>query len=91
MNEQSPDLGLHRSVETQLGGIVPPFMEDGWRRLRGHLRAAADLANHAADASTTEEARKFVGLASSHVMDASFWLLHLERESENTPLDGIDE
>jgi hypothetical protein len=70
--------------------IVPPYLNDQWRRLRGHLRASAELMTHAAEASTLEETKKFLGLASNQMMDASFWLAHIERDTANDPLEGIE-
>lgn len=82
----------HPDPETQLGrpSLVPPYMDDRWRRLRGHLRAAAELARQSGDSSTTEDCKKFLGLAMNQLMDASFWIAHIERSNDADTLDGVD-
>lgn len=58
--------------------------------MRGHLRAAADLNQHAADADTLAEAHKFVGLAMKQLVDAAFWLERMERDVACQPLELDD-
>jgi hypothetical protein len=64
--------------------------EDRWRVMRGHLRAAATLAQNASEATTTQDVHKFLGKAMSQLMDADFCQKLIDRDNTETPLGGLD-
>lgn len=67
-------------------GIVPPFLDPRWARLRARLDAAAVLSADASSKSTTEDAKALIGEALAALMDASFWCAFIERDLCNEPL-----
>jgi len=63
-------------------GIVPPYLEGDWRRLRQKLHAVGVAAEAAALSSTTEEMRRYIGEASVGLIDADFMLRQIERKND---------
>lgn len=55
-----------------IGGIVPEYMNEDWRLMRSHLKKSAKASKAAAEASTIEEATKYIGEASRSLIDADF-------------------
>lgn len=62
--------------------VVPPYLNEHWRKLRTHLQEAVDSAEAAASSSTTEKVRPLLGQALNSLMDASFQLALIERDGD---------
>ena len=67
--------------------IVPPFMNEHWRRLRAHLLDAGDACSEAAGNSTTEHVRPLISNALNSLMDASLQLALIERDGDDAILE----
>lgn len=72
-------------------GIVPPYLDKRWQKLREHLDDAAGTAVLASSTSTTDEAKALIGRALASLMDASFWCAFIERDLCNDTLAGVDD
>lgn len=69
---------------------LSPHLVKEWQQLRHHLAAAAAAANHAAATVTADEARPLIATAQHALIDATFWLAHIERDCAGEPLAGME-
>lgn len=73
-----PD-AVYPSTSVRNEGVVPPFLEEPWRKLRAKLNEVGAAAYVAASGSTTEDIRRNLGAASAALMDADFLLRQIEK------------
>jgi peptidoglycan hydrolase-like protein with peptidoglycan-binding domain len=85
MTEQTP------TTPEPPDGIVPPYLDARWRRLRRHLSGAASAALEATATVNTDDAKKLIGTALTALMDASFMCGIIERDLCNDPLAGVED
>ena len=68
----------------------PTLVDQEWTKVRDCLRTVSSLTELATTLDNPQDAEPIVGLAMSQLVDATFWLGRIMRDTADTPLDGIE-